>query len=105
MLNVDEMIIIPEQPDDWTGHADGMVRFVDNNTVVINDYSKETDRSFVDELYGVLQAANLKITEIPTSMYDNNTEKNVLAINFARKPRSTTFLREERDMHNKATRE
>lgn len=69
-----KVIIIPEQPDDWTGHADGMVRFIDDNTVLINDYSKEEDRKFVDELYGVLHDANLKVIEIPTSMYDNSKD-------------------------------
>lgn len=31
-----QVIIIPSLPSDMTGHADGMVRFVDNNTVVGN---------------------------------------------------------------------
>lgn len=31
-----QVIIIPSLPSDMTGHADGMVRFVDNNTVVCN---------------------------------------------------------------------
>ena len=32
-----EVIIIPSLKNDFTGHADGMVRFIDENTVVGND--------------------------------------------------------------------
>ena len=37
LLQVDNLIIIPRQPGDFTGHADGMVRFFDNKTLIIND--------------------------------------------------------------------
>ena len=36
-----EIIIIPAQKADMTGHADGMVRFVDRNTILGNDRAKE----------------------------------------------------------------
>ena len=36
-----EIIIIPAQKGDMTGHADGMVRFVDRNTILGNDRAKE----------------------------------------------------------------
>lgn len=38
-----EIIIIPSyKPEyDFTGHADGMVRFVDSNTVIVNDLDKD----------------------------------------------------------------
>jgi len=74
LMEGDEVIFIPEQPDDMTGHADGMVRFVDDNTVIINDYSEEEDRKFVEELYRVLKTAKLNIIEIPTSMYSNDDD-------------------------------
>ena len=32
-----QIIIIPSLKSDMTGHADGMVRFIDNNTAVVND--------------------------------------------------------------------
>lgn len=32
-----EVIVIPSLPSDFTGHADGMVRFINENTVVGND--------------------------------------------------------------------
>ena len=36
-----EIIIIPAENDDMTGHADGMVRFVDRNTIIGNDINAE----------------------------------------------------------------
>lgn len=38
---VDKLFFVPWDENDFTGHADGMVRFIDNDTVLINDYSNE----------------------------------------------------------------
>ena len=40
-LAVDKVIVIPQYPYDFTGHVDGLIRFVDENTVLINDYKEE----------------------------------------------------------------
>lgn len=72
LLEVERLILIPEQPNDFTGHADGMIRFLDNNTVIINDYQKEPKKDFVLQLKTALHNAGLNIVEIPTSMYDND---------------------------------
>ena len=39
LLEVDRLILIPKEPYDKIGHADGMVRFVDSTTVLVNDYA------------------------------------------------------------------
>jgi agmatine/peptidylarginine deiminase len=41
LFKVDQLIIIPKDPNDFTGHADGMVRFVDDKTVLVNKYSNQ----------------------------------------------------------------
>ncbi len=38
-LEVDRLIVCPREPGDVFGHADGMVRFVDGHTLLVNDYS------------------------------------------------------------------
>jgi agmatine deiminase len=43
-LKVNRVIIIPHQPHDFTGHADGMVRFIDSKRVLVNDYSGEKEK-------------------------------------------------------------
>lgn len=45
-LQVEECIFIPPDPEDEFGHADGVVRFIDDQTVVMSDYSS------VDPRYG-----------------------------------------------------
>ena len=41
IFKIDKLFFVPWDTNDFTGHADGMVRFIDNDTVLINDYSKE----------------------------------------------------------------
>lgn len=36
-LGLDELIVVPEYPFDEYGHVDGMVRFIDENKVLVND--------------------------------------------------------------------
>jgi len=42
-LKVKNFHILPKQPYDIYGHADGMVRFVDDNTILTNDFSNESN--------------------------------------------------------------
>ncbi len=72
LFQIDQLILIPEQPKDFTGHSDGMVRFIDNDTVIINDYSKEPVKDFQLHLKIALNNAGLDTIEIPTSVYDND---------------------------------
>lgn len=41
-LKVDEIHFLPIQPYDYTGHADGMVRLLDDDNLLINDFSMES---------------------------------------------------------------
>ena len=43
LLELDRIILIPQQPKDYLGHSDGAIRFLDDKTVLINDLSKELD--------------------------------------------------------------
>lgn len=57
-LNISRLIIIPRQPFDFTGHADGMVRFVDEDSVLVNDYSREK-KYFGDRILKTLKNGGL----------------------------------------------
>jgi agmatine deiminase len=64
LFKVDKLFFVPWDTDDFTGHADGMVRFIDSDTVLINDYSKEKpefQKSFRMSLYN----AGLNWKELP----------------------------------------
>lgn len=72
LLQVDKIYFIPEQPSDFTGHSDGMVRFVDEHTVIINDYKQEKE-----EFYRAFEIAihntGLDYIVIPYNVYDNKS--------------------------------
>jgi agmatine deiminase len=63
-LRADELIVIPKELGDVFGHADGMVRWLDANTVFVNDYS-EVDPRFGQHLRSVLRQARLNLIDLP----------------------------------------
>ncbi len=63
-LEAEEIIIIPKVPYDYTGHADGMVRFVNANTVLLNDFSK-LGESYFEKLKKSITGQGLNITLLP----------------------------------------
>jgi agmatine deiminase len=74
LLQLDKVIIIPREPGDWLGHADGVVRFLDENTVLINDYSREQTKDYPRELRMSLRNAGLELFEIPYNPYENESQ-------------------------------
>jgi agmatine deiminase len=59
-----EVIIIPQINTDMTGHADGMVRFVDRNTLLGNDREQEY-KYWKSKLNKVLQEWGINYIDIP----------------------------------------
>lgn len=59
-----ENIIIPKEPYDVIGHADGVVRFVNDDTVVVNDYRK-IDPGYGEKLEGCLRRHELGVELLP----------------------------------------
>ena len=59
-----EVIIIPTQNDDMTGHADGMVRFVDHDTLLGNNRSDEY-KYWTNGIEKVLKDYSLKYIDVP----------------------------------------
>jgi agmatine deiminase len=73
-----EIIIIPHQPDDPLSHSDGVVRFLNKNTVLVNDFSSVSNpklresRSYLNRFFGSLGSHGLNIIQVP---YDPVNEK------------------------------
>jgi agmatine deiminase len=82
-LEVEKLYLIPEQPGDFTGHSDGMIRFVDENTVVINDYARENQR-FQSAFDIAIHNTGLDYVKLAYNPYDNksNDQANGDYINF-----------------------
>ena len=70
LFETDELFFIPEQPYDFTGHADGMIRFVDDSTVLINDYKKESAR-FRKAFTKAIDKTGLNYMVVPYNPYGN----------------------------------
>ena len=58
-----KVIIIPSLKSDMTGHADGMVRFVDENTVIGNDTG--TKYGLESKIKKVLKKENIAVMDFP----------------------------------------
>ena len=63
-LKVDDIFIIPRQPNDWSGHADGLVRFYDEDTLIVNDFSQEST-AWKKRFDAAIKKTGLKIIEFP----------------------------------------
>lgn len=59
-----EIIIIPAQKGDMTGHADGMVRFVNKNTILGNDLAKEY-KYWREGMQRVIEKFGLRYIDVP----------------------------------------
>ncbi len=72
LLQVDKIFLVPEQPGDFTGHSDGMARFIDENTVVINDYKREKEW-FYKAFEIAIHNSGLDYIKIPYNVYNNKS--------------------------------
>lgn len=64
VLQVEQLYLIPSQPFDFTGHSDGMVRFVDDHTLLVADYSGELDY-WKTKYRNALQNTGMRLIEFP----------------------------------------
>lgn len=60
LFETDRIIIIPKDPEDDYGHSDGMVRFIDNDTVLLNWYYRTCDEYFRKSLLDPITDKGLK---------------------------------------------
>ncbi len=69
-LEAESLALLPTDPHDFTGHADGMLHVLDEHTVLLNDYRRE-------KLWLALQTALLNAgldwVFLPYNPYDNAT--------------------------------
>ena len=90
LLELDQLTVIPQYPYDFTGHVDGLVRFIDDNNVVVNDpdiewqyiqslpknsYKKKLLENWFYGFKSALINADLNTQYIPTAIPENSPEK------------------------------
>jgi agmatine/peptidylarginine deiminase len=64
LFQVDRCLVIPREGGDKIGHSDGVVRFLNEDMVVVNDYSR-VDPAYGKRLRGVLAKEGLRIEKLP----------------------------------------
>ena len=64
LFQIDRCILIPKESGDAIGHSDGVVRFLEEDLVVVNDYSR-VDPAYGKRLCGILAKEGLRIEKIP----------------------------------------
>lgn len=77
-----QIIIIPAlaKSYDFTGHADGMIRFVDENTVIGNELSEDSP-TFQNNMKRAMRLSNLNYIEFPYFSYENKgNDENAIGI-------------------------
>lgn len=67
-----QLIIIPKDPSDYTGHADGMVRFYKNRTVLISRYGND-DWKLEGKIKVALRHSGIDWIEVPYNPYQNKS--------------------------------
>ena len=100
-LEIEKLFFVPWDKSECTGHADGMVRFIDNDTVLINDYSREKPE-FQRVFRMALHNAGLEWIEIPHNPYENEKSASAegIYLNYLQMKQAIivpTFRREEDD--------
>lgn len=69
-LRVNHVLLIPTHPEDIFGHADGILRFIDQRTVLVSDYSKECPSYWI-ALTSQLKKYKLDIVKLPCNTLKN----------------------------------
>jgi agmatine/peptidylarginine deiminase len=63
-FEVDKIILIPWYPKDKFGHADGMLRFVDGNTVLVDGFYRYEKTGMGNKLFRVLKSHRLEAVHL-----------------------------------------
>lgn len=67
LLHAEVCVLIPKEAGDPVGHADGVVRFIDERTVVMNDYA-DVDPAYGARVKTVLDRQVLHVELLPYSL-------------------------------------
>lgn len=73
LFETDQLFFVPKQQYDYTGHSDGMLRFIDNDTLLVNDYQKES--KWFREAFGrAIRKTGMNTIVLPYNPYENKSD-------------------------------
>lgn len=102
LLELNTLTIVPAHPDDPFGHVDGLVRFIDRDTVLINDFTREYRKNWVLKFQASLINAGYVTESLPYRAHDNKgDDAEGIYANFLKLPNliivpSYTFSKEDK---------
>lgn len=83
IFEVEKIVLIPwDKANEEYGHADGMVRFIDDNTVLLQGYFDEYDEVFKQKLYSSLEQNGLHWKKLKYNVDKADEENNWAYMNF-----------------------
>jgi len=77
-----DVIVIPEYPNEITGHADGLVRFIDADTVLVNDTHVEPNKAWLRDFVTTLAENGLMHINLPCDCKEGDDSALGLYINY-----------------------
>ena len=78
ILELEDLFIIPQYPNDFTGHADGLVRFLDDKTVLVNTFP-ESDKEYQEIFEKSIRGYGLELIRIPYNPSEELNKKDYQA--------------------------
>lgn len=82
LFNVENVLLIPWDKKEKFGHADGMVRFLDEKTVLLNGYFEKYSDDFKNKLFGELKRNGIEWTFLKYNVKNEREKLNWAYINF-----------------------
>ncbi|RZK49279.1 MAG: hypothetical protein EOO99_06370 [Pedobacter sp.] len=76
LFKTDIVILLPEAPNDFTGHLDGVISILDHNTILMNDYNDE----YGYRVRNILKSQQFDIETLPYNPYSNKTYQSAKGI-------------------------
>ena len=73
-------IIIPADPFDFTGHADGLVRYYATDTVLVNAYNSNDQPAFQSALMKAVRKEGLKVIPVAYHPYANSSQFSAVGV-------------------------
>ena len=74
LFEVEKVVFVPQDPEDFTGHADGMVRLINNKTVIVNSYREDYHPLFQKEFLNSLKHAGFECIGITYRPEESSTD-------------------------------
>ncbi|HQF09431.1 MAG TPA: agmatine deiminase family protein [Spirochaetota bacterium] len=82
LFEVEKVILIPWDKNEPYGHADGMIRFVDDYNVVVNGYFDDYDEAFKNKFFSVLDDNGIRYQKLIYSVKNPDIDRNWAYINY-----------------------